>query len=439
MSLMFVEPASKVVFDVDRTYHAALEDPMSTPTLSRTTSARFGRGAGKEPLIGAYPLVISLLAVALGVSGAPAPLYGVYEREWHLAPITTTLVFAVYAFAALGSVLVAGQLSDRYGRKPLLVAAVVTMVVGLVIFMTAQGVAALFVARALHGAAVGATVVAGSAALLDLRPNDGARSGHLSGIMFNVGMAVTILGASLLAQYGPDPLVTPYAVVGLVVLLLLLNLLMMGETHQTRSTTRIRITRPSVPADIRHDFRFAVLGVMASWSVLGVYLSLFPAFAGESTGIHSLVFGGAVVAAMASAAAVSQAFGVRIVPRTAAIIGDFATAVALVASVLALDSHHAWLVAAAAVFMGLSFGLAFGGSLRHLGRVVPANHRGEVMSAYYVLAYGAMAVPTILAGWAATQWSLSAIFPWFTAAVALACVLAGVLGLTGRRPEMVAA
>lgn len=382
-----------------------------------------------------YPLLIGLLAVALGVSGVPAPLYGVYEREWHLAPITTTMVFAVYAFAALGAVLVAGQVSDRYGRKPLLVGAAVAMIVGLVVFMTADGVAALFVARALHGAAVGATVVAGSAALLDLRPEDGARTGHLTGIMFNVGMAVTILAASLLAQYGPDPLVTPYAMIGLVVLVILLNLLLMAETHEIRSTTPIRLARPSVPAAIRGDFRFAVLGVMAAWSVLGVYLSLFPAFAGESTGIHSLVFGGAVVAAMASSAAVSQAFGAALMPRTAAIVGDFATAVALVASYLALQSGHAALVAGAAVFMGLAFGLAFGGSLRHLGRVVPAGHRGEVMSAYYVLAYGAMAVPTILAGWAATQWSLATIFPWFTAAVALACLLAGGLGLATRQGD----
>jgi MFS family permease len=411
---------------------------MSTPTLAGTIETRNGRAA-RKPLIAAYPLLITLLAVALGVSGAPAPLYGVYEREWHLAPITTTLVFATYAFAALGSVLVAGQVSDRYGRKPLLLASVAAMVVGLVVFMTAQGVAALFVARALHGAAVGATVVAASAALLDLRPHDGARTGHLSGIIFNIGMAVTILGSSVLAQYGPDPLVTPYAVVAAVVVALLINLLLMTETHQTRPTTRIRLTRPSVPHAIRLDFRFAVLGVMASWSVLGVYLSLFPAFAGQSTHIHSLVFGGAVVAAMATAAAISQAFGIRLVPRTAAIFGDFATAAALVVSVVALDSHHAWAVAAAAVLLGLSFGLAFGGSLRHLGHVVPADHRGEVMSAYYVLAYGAMAVPTILAGWAATQWSLSAIFPWFTAAVALACVLAGTLGLTARRPEVVVA
>jgi hypothetical protein len=90
---------------------------------------------------------------------------------------------------------------------------------------------------------------------------------------------------------------------------------------------------------------------------------------------------------------------------------------------------HASLVLLAAMAMGLAFGLAFGGSLRHLGQVVPAGHRGEVMSAYYVLAYSAMAVPTILAGWAATTWGLAAVFPWFSVATALACVTAGVLGL----------
>ena len=379
-----------------------------------------------------YPLLIVLMAVSLGVSGVPAPLYGVYQAEWHLAPITTTVVFAAYAVAALGAVLVAGQLSDRLGRKPLLVGAAAAMVVGLVVFMTADGVTGLVVARVLHGAAVGTAVVTGSAALLDLRPCHGARSGHLTGIMFNVGMAVTILGAALLAQFGPDPLVTPYAVVALVVLVVLFGLLAMEETHGDRAHGRIRISRPSVPSAIRADFRFAVLGVMATWSVLGVYLSLFPAFAGQQTGIHGLVFGGVVVAAMASAAAVSQAVGGRVLARRAAVVGDFGTAAALLLGLGALELRRPEAVLVVAVLLGLTFGLAFGGSLRHLGSVVPAGQRGEVMSAYYVLAYGAMAVPTVLAGWAATTWGLAAVFPWFTAAVAVACIAAGSLGLRSR-------
>jgi hypothetical protein len=136
---------------------------------------------------------------------------------------------------------------------------------------------------------------------------------------------------------------------------------------------------------------------------------------------------------MASAGAFGQAFGGRLAARRSAVAGDFGTALALVLSLLALDSHSAVLVVAAAVLMGLTFGLAWGGSLRHLGSVVPTAHRGEVMSAFYLLGYGAMAVPTIGAGWAATRWSLESVFPWFTAVVALACLTAGTLGLVALR------
>jgi len=48
---------------------------------------------------------------------------GLYEQRWGFAPLTTTLVFAVYAVAALVAVLVAGQVSDVVGRKPLLLGA----------------------------------------------------------------------------------------------------------------------------------------------------------------------------------------------------------------------------------------------------------------------------------------------------------------------------
>ena len=72
----------------------------------------------------AFGMLLALVAVALGVSGAPAPLYALYAQEWGFEPITTTVVFAVYAVAALGSVLVTGSISDRYGRRPVLIAAV---------------------------------------------------------------------------------------------------------------------------------------------------------------------------------------------------------------------------------------------------------------------------------------------------------------------------
>ncbi|WP_433762163.1 MFS transporter [Nocardia sp. CA-135398] len=377
----------------------------------------------------AYALILAASGVALGVSGVPAPLYGMYQKEWHFTPLTTTFVFAVYALAALAAVLVSGRISDVVGRKPVLLGAFATMIVGLVVFLLADNVAMLLVARALHGLAVGSTVVAGAAALLDLRPKHGARSGQLSGVAFNVGMAVAILGSALLAQYAPHPLRTPYVVITVVCLLIGAGVIALREPHTARIAGRITIAKPAVPQEIRGDFWFSALGVMAAWSVLGVLLSLYPSLASAETGIHNLVFGGAVVASTAVAGATAQLFATGIPARRAAIGGDTGMAVALVLTVPALHTGNWVIVLLAGVLLGATFGLGFGGSLRHLSEVVPQHKRGETMSAYYLLAYSAMALPTILAGWAATEWGLSEVFPWFVGAVALACLVAAGLGL----------
>ena len=197
------------------------------------------------------------------------------------------------------------------------------------------------------------------------------------------------------------------------------------EPHLSRTRGPIRIAKPAVPAEIRGDFWFAALGVTASWSVLGVLLSLYPSLAAQQTHVHNLVFGGAVVGTTAFSAAMAQLFSTRVPARRSAIIGDVGMAVALILTVPVLATHSWPLVLGAAALLGATFGLGFGGSLRHLSHVVPADRRGETMSAFYLMAYTAMAVPTIVAGWAATRWPLGEVFPWFAYAVAV--------GVPGRR------
>ena len=380
----------------------------------------------------AYALLLVLSGVALGVSGVPAPLYGIYEQSWHLSPLATTAVFAVYAVAALAAVLVSGRISDVVGRKPVLLGALAALIVGLGVFLVAEDIVTLMIARTIHGAAVGSIVVAGAAALLDLRPDHGMRSGQLSGVSFNIGMTVAIVGSAVLAQYVSHPLRTPYAVVTVICAVVGVGVIGLREPHAARVRGPIRISKPVVPKAIRADFWFAALGAMASWSVLGVLLSLYPSLAAQQTNIHNLVFGGAVVGMTAFAAALAQLCATRVTARRAAIIGDVGMAIALLLTIPVLAMHNWMLVMASAALLGATFGLGFGGSLRHLSDVVPADRRGETMSAFYLLAYTAMAVPTLIAGWAATQWSLGAVFPWFAGAVAVACLFAAVVGVTRR-------
>ena len=383
----------------------------------------------------AFIAVMTLVSVALGTSGAPAALYGTYAEKWHFEEITTTVIFSVYAGAALIAVLVTGSISDRYGRRPVLISAIVLILAGLVLFMTASGVGALLVARTLHGLGIGATVVASSAALLDLRPDDGARTGRTTGVSFNFGIAVIVIATGWLVDHGPRPLVTPFAVLTAIFVVLLIAVVVMPEPHATDRATSLHVARPQVPPSIRASFRFSVLGAMAAWSVLGVFLSLYPTIASRSIGADNVLFGAAVVGISAAAGGVAMAITGTWDAKRTAIAGDFGTAAFLLLAIPAVHSGHAWAVVADATALGAFFGMAFGSSLRHLMERVPPEHRGEVMSAFYVMAYSAMALPTIFVGWAATQWSAEDIFGPFMALVATACVTAGWLGLRSGEDE----
>lgn len=84
---------------------------------TQVTSGRLPAPAGPFSQAGAksHVLLFVLLALFLAISGLPSRLYEPYQREWVFSSLTLTMIFAVYALAAL---LVVGRLSDSIGRKP---------------------------------------------------------------------------------------------------------------------------------------------------------------------------------------------------------------------------------------------------------------------------------------------------------------------------------
>src|SRR5487761_1657166 len=110
-------------------------------------------------------LLASLTVSLLAASAAPTPLYAIYQARWHFTPITTTLVFGVYALAVLAALLTLGKLSDHIGRRPVLLTALAVHAGSLVIFATATGVPALLSARVVQGLSTGAALGAIGAAM----------------------------------------------------------------------------------------------------------------------------------------------------------------------------------------------------------------------------------------------------------------------------------
>ncbi|CAM5644898.1 hypothetical protein SCALM49S_02933 [Streptomyces californicus] len=56
-------------------------------------------------------------------SPLPTPLYGLYRAQLGFSELMVTVVFAVYALGVIATLLLAGNVSDEAGRRPVLLAA----------------------------------------------------------------------------------------------------------------------------------------------------------------------------------------------------------------------------------------------------------------------------------------------------------------------------
>lgn len=106
------------------------------------------------------------LATFFAASSAPTPLYRLYQQAYAFSPVLIALIFAVYAFSLLVSLLIVGSISDHLGRRPVIFASLLLLVVAIGLFLAADGLGMLIAARIIQGLATGAAASSIGAALL---------------------------------------------------------------------------------------------------------------------------------------------------------------------------------------------------------------------------------------------------------------------------------
>jgi predicted MFS family arabinose efflux permease len=367
----------------------------------------------------AYAHVAAVIGLALFASGTPSPLYGTYRELWGFSPVVLTLIYATYAFGVLAALLLAGRLSDEIGRRPVLLTALATLMATTVLFMLADSTAWLFIARGVQGLATGLALGAASAALLDLHPKRNPSAvGLTNGVVSAGGMGLGVLVSAFLVQLAPAPRVLPYVVLFVFFAIAFAGALLMPEPVKAAGRPRLTPQRPSIPPVVRRPFFLAALAVISSWSIGGVFLSLGPAL--SATLFHTdnhIVTSLGVFALAGTGAAAQLAFG-RTAPWAGTAAGSLALATGMVAIVLGASTETTALYWIGAVVGGGGFGVAFLGGLRALSTAIPPQHRAEVMSAFYVVAYLAISLPAILAGVLVTPLGLASTFEIFGSVIA---------------------
>jgi MFS family permease len=376
----------------------------------------------------AYAFAVTMVGTTM-----PTPLYPIYERQFGFSALTVTLVYAAYGIGVLLALLLFGQLSDLHGRRRVLLPGLALSALSSVIFLLAQGVAALFVGRIVSGLSAGVFTGTATAALLDLAaPEHRSRATLLATAVTTMGLGTGALLAGVLAEVAPAPLRTPYAVqLGLLVPAACLVWLMPEPAASDGGARVLHVARLRVPAEVRGTFVRAATAGFASFATMGMFSAVAPAFLAQLLGLPNHALTGAVVFAVFSASTAGQLL-LEMFPARHALPSGCAIMIAgmaLIAAALADSSLPLLLLGA--VVAGFGAGVCFRAGLAMLAAETPTDHRGEVNSSFFAVAYLALSVPIIGVGFGAEALGLRGAGLVFTACVAV-LALAVLLSLSVR-------
>jgi DHA1 family tetracycline resistance protein-like MFS transporter len=154
-----------------------------------------------------FALFLIVLIDLIGF-GVIIPLLPFYAEQFQASPDVVTLVMAIYSLAQLFSAPLWGRLSDRIGRRPVLLVSMAGAALSYVWLGLADELWTLFAARAFCGAMAG-NLSAAFAYVADITgPENRARGMGLIGAAYGLGFIAGPALGGILA--GPDPLQADY-------------------------------------------------------------------------------------------------------------------------------------------------------------------------------------------------------------------------------------
>ncbi|MCD2196018.1 MFS transporter [Actinomycetospora endophytica] len=367
-----------------------------TATLDQSTATRRGSTAW-------LPVGLALFTVAWG-GNQFTPLMVMYRELGGFSTATVDVLLGAYVLGIVPGMLVGGPLSDRLGRKPLMLAAPPIAIAGSVVLAAGGDVVpVLFVGRVLAGLALGIAMAVGSTWISELSSLRGASAGGASraAMSLTLGFLLGPVAAGLLAQWAPWPEVLSYAVHVVVGIPLGLAALRTVETlDRDQVPTRRLVDDLRIPVGEHREFMTIVVPV-APWvfTCAGVAYAVLPSLVSSAVPGHAIAFGAVMTAVTLAAGVGAQSLAKRLglADARGGMLGQaFAAAGMLLAAVTAAVPGVVLAVVSATV-LGIGYGFALVSGLAEVSRIAPARHLAGLNAVFYALAYLGFLVPAVLA------------------------------------------
>ncbi|MFF0386780.1 MFS transporter [Streptomyces sp. NPDC004286] len=334
------------------------------------------------------------------LSNAATPLYVLWQRDIGFSKGTLTVVFAFYIIGLIGSLLVSGVVSDRLGRKPVLLPALALALAACLIFATATSVAALIVARLFTGIAVGAVVSAGMAAVTDVAGPERKRIAALlasCAMVFGAGLGPLLAG--VLSEAAPAPTVTVFVVEAILLASAVLVVLRMPVRRPQASANGAWIRVPGVPHGSGRQLVLGIAVFAPGITATSFVLSLGPSLLSGLLDTTSRIVAGAMAFVMFLAATGVQFAVQRLKRRTILTAGAASTTLSMVTLIAAVHTSSVTVLITSALLAGAGQGMGQLGGLSLLNSGIPPRRLAEANAALNVGGYIPAGILPVSAGY----------------------------------------
>ena len=176
-------------------------------------------------------LIIALIAIvnALGY-GIIIPVLYSYSQRFGLSDFQNGLLFAIYSIFQFLSTPIIGRMSDKYGRKPMLVLSLAGTAISFLLMAVAPWAILLFLARALDGLTAGNIPVASAVITDTTEAKDRAKGFGLIGASFGFGFVFGPAISALTVGISPQ---LPFFIAGIIsILAVIITMIYLPETNK---------------------------------------------------------------------------------------------------------------------------------------------------------------------------------------------------------------
>lgn len=356
-----------------------------------------------------YWMLVAFAVLAVAYAGNEfTPMMVFYRGENVFGSVFVDALLACYAAGIAAGLLLCGPLSDRYGRRIVMLPAPIISLVGSVLIAAGEmNEPLIFTGRLLSGFAVGMVMTAGGAWIKELStpsfdPNAqegaGARRATMS---LTLGFAVGAAFAGVLAEWGPAPGQTPYI---LSILLCALSMVGILGVPETRQNAHLKVKGSfwsdlNVPS-LRHPRFLTAVIPIAPWvfGCAGVAYAIMPSLAQDEVSYPIAFSAGITAVALACGFGIQQVSSKYINPNNsqAQQIGLVLVIIGMV--VAAWTAHVGSLVGTVVVglILGTGYGVCLISGLTEVQRIASPDDLGGLTAFFYTITYIGFFFPMIL-------------------------------------------